>query len=72
MDVLDARTFGRAEIQVTGAPAFALWRSLYFTQLLSAKTKGSVGADWIRTQVTGRAVFEPVLKRTLTPAEAKP
>ena len=49
---------------VTGGPAFALWRSLYFTQLLSAKTKSSVMGDWVRTQYSGRDVWEPVLKRT--------
>merc|ERR1711924_525758 len=62
---------GRRPGAVTGAPAFALWRGMYFTQLLSPSTRWSVSADWIRTSFQGRDVNEPVLKRTMTPAESE-
>ena len=53
---------------VTGAPAFMLWRSLYFTQLLSASGRAKVSWDWIQTQFSGRNVVEPVLLRRDSPA----
>jgi hypothetical protein len=44
---------------------------MYFTQLLSPSTRWSVSADWIRSSLQGRDMNEPVLKRTMTPAESE-
>lgn len=60
---------GEDQRAVSGVPAFALWRSMYFTQLLSSTTRYAASADWIRTSLSGRDVNEPVLKRTQTPPE---
>lgn len=57
---------------VTGAPAFFLWRSLYWTKLLSTTSRLSLGADWIRAHWSGRDVVEPVLKRSPTIAAPRP
>ena len=67
----NTKVVGEDQRAVTGAPAFALWRGMYFTQLLSPSTRWSVSADWIRTSLKGRDVNEPVLKRTMTPAESE-
>jgi NADH:ubiquinone reductase (non-electrogenic) len=55
---------------VTGTPAFVLWRSLYWSKLLSTSTRFSLTADWIKALLSGRDVVEPVLKRRPTVAEA--
>jgi len=49
-----------------GTPAFVLWRSLYWTRLLSTSSRLSLAADWTRAQYSGRDVVEPVLQRTPT------
>merc|ERR1712094_126105 len=67
----NTKVVGEDQRAVTGAPAFALRRGMYFTQLLSPSTRWSVSADWIRTSFQGRDVNEPVLKRTMTPAESE-
>lgn len=54
------------EVGVTGQPAFVLWRSLYWSKLLSTSSRLSLGGDWIRAQLSGRDVVEPVLQRTAT------
>eukprot|EP00584_Thalassiosira_punctigera_P024347 CAMPEP_0172574364 /NCGR_PEP_ID=MMETSP1067-20121228/136663_1 /TAXON_ID=265564 ORGANISM="Thalassiosira punctigera, Strain Tpunct2005C2" /NCGR_SAMPLE_ID=MMETSP1067 /ASSEMBLY_ACC=CAM_ASM_000444 /LENGTH=593 /DNA_ID=CAMNT_0013366989 /DNA_START=59 /DNA_END=1841 /DNA_ORIENTATION=+ len=67
-DALGAPTVGRdgKEVALTGRPAFVLWRSLYWTKLLSASSRLSLGSDWMRARLSGRDVVEPVLKRTVT------
>ena len=67
----NTKVVGEDQRAVTGAPAFALWRGMYFTQLLSPSTRWSVSADWIRSSLQGRDMNEPVLKRTMTPAESE-
>ena len=51
---------------ITGTPAFVLWRSLYWTKLLSTTSRLSLLADWMKAQLSGRDVVEPVLKRRPT------
>jgi len=51
---------------LTGIPAFALWRSLYWTRLLSTSSRLSLSMDWLRSLSSGRDVIEPVLKRAPT------
>mmetsp|Transcript_2244 Transcript_2244/g.5538 ORF Transcript_2244/g.5538 Transcript_2244/m.5538 type:complete len:560 (+) Transcript_2244:136-1815(+) len=67
-DALGAPAVGREgdERAVTGKPAFVLWRSLYWTKLLSASSRLSLGGDWMRSTINGRDVVEPVLQRTAT------
>ncbi|KAL7470594.1 hypothetical protein ACHAXS_010843 [Conticribra weissflogii] len=57
---------------VTGTPAFLLWRSLYWTKLLSTSSRLSLGSDWIRAHWSGRDVVEPVLKRNPTVVLQRP
>jgi hypothetical protein len=45
-------------------PAFMLWRSLYWTKLLSTSSRLSLGGDWVKAKLHGRDVVEPALKRT--------
>lgn len=54
---------------LTGTPAFALWRSLYWTKLMSTSSRISLLADWVKSFVSGRDIVEPVLKRRPTMAE---
>jgi len=49
-----------------GTPAFVLWRSLYWTRLLSTSSRMSLAADWMKARYSGRDVVEPVLQRTQT------
>jgi len=51
---------------VTGTPAFVLWRSLYWTKLLSTSSRLSLLADWAKAHISGRDVQEPVLQRRQT------
>jgi len=54
---------------LTGAPAFVLWRSLYWTKLLSLRSRLSLSADWMKARFAGRDVVEPVLQRKPTIAQ---
>jgi hypothetical protein len=67
-DALGAEQVGKDgdERAVTGKPAFVMWRSLYWTKLLSTSSRLSLGGDWIKAQLHGRDVVEPVLQRTPT------
>jgi len=67
-DSLGAPTIGKDgnEVALTGRPAFVLWRSLYWTKLLSTSSRLSLGSDWIKAKLSGRDVVEPVLQRTVT------
>jgi len=51
---------------ITGAPAFVLWRSLYWTKLMSTNSRLSLAADWAKSVIAGRDIVEPVLKRRPT------
>lgn len=67
-DAIGAQQVGKDgdERALTGKPAFVLWRSLYWTKLLSTSSRLSLGGDWIKAQLHGRDVVEPVLQRTPT------
>ena len=54
------------ERALTGKPAFVLWRSLYWTKLLSTSSRLSLSGDWIKAKLHGRDVVEPVLQRANT------
>jgi NADH:ubiquinone reductase (non-electrogenic) len=71
-EAIGARTVGPNGDQraITGAPAFVLWRSLYWTKLLSTGTRFSLSADWMKSMFSGRHVEEPVLKRRATIIES--
>ena len=49
------------KITVEGAGAFALWRSLYFSQLMSMRNRAEVGFDWMRTASMGRDISTPYI-----------
>jgi len=44
------------KIQVQGVSAFAIWRSLYFSKLMSHRNRAQVMFDWGRTSVFGRDI----------------
>jgi len=45
-----------AATHVEGASAFAIWRSLYFSSILSTSNQAAVAFDWFRTFWFGRAI----------------
>mmetsp|Transcript_1990 Transcript_1990/g.4359 ORF Transcript_1990/g.4359 Transcript_1990/m.4359 type:complete len:564 (+) Transcript_1990:107-1798(+) len=51
---------------LTGLPAFVIWRSTYWTKLLSTSSRLSLASDWVKAKLHGRDVVEPVLKRAAT------
>jgi len=65
-DALGSQAIGKDgdERSLTGLPALAMWRSLYWTKLLSTSSRLSLGGDWINVFFNGRDIVEPVLKRT--------
>jgi NADH dehydrogenase FAD-containing subunit len=48
---------------VEGTGAFALWRSLYFSRLLSNRNKAQVIFDWFKASVFGRDISSPYVLR---------
>lgn len=67
-DALGTPTVGKngEERAIIGKPAFVLWRSLYWTKLLSSSSRLSLCGDWMKAKLHGRDVVEPVLKRAAT------
>jgi NADH:ubiquinone reductase (non-electrogenic) len=67
-DAIGAPTVGPKGDQraITGTPAFVLWRSLYWTKLLSTSSRLNLAMDWMKTHLSGRDIVEPVLKRRPT------
>lgn len=51
------------QLAVTGPAAFAMWRSLYWSKLLSNRSRMNLSMDWLKSMISGRDVVEPVLKR---------
>lgn len=47
---------------VEGTGAFALWRSLYFSRLLSNRNKAQVIFDWFKASVFGRDISSPFVR----------
>jgi len=43
-------------LQVEGGTAFLIWRSLYFTKLMSGRNKLQVAGDWLKTWLYGRDI----------------
>ena len=41
---------------VEGQPAFIIWKSLYFSKLLSTRNQAQVIFDWISTSLFGRDI----------------
>jgi NADH:ubiquinone reductase (non-electrogenic) len=44
---------------IEGTRAFALWRSLYFSRLLSQRNKVQVLFDWFKASIFGRDISSP-------------
>lgn len=72
-DVIGAESVGKDndQVGVTGFAAFAIWRSLYWSKLLSNNTRIGLSLDWIKTKIRGREIVEPVLKRQPTMQQHK-
>ncbi len=45
-----------AALHLEGGNAFAIWRSLYFTKLMSQKNRVHVSFDWLKTSMFGRDI----------------
>ena len=67
-DAIGAQSLGDEQQQrgLTGMPAFVIWRSTYWTKLLSTSSRLSLASDWVKAKLNGRDVVEPVLKRAAT------
>jgi NADH:ubiquinone reductase (non-electrogenic) len=48
-----------ANTLVQGESAFAVWRSLYFSKLMSSRNRYQVMCDWVCTSVYGRDISAP-------------
>ena len=51
------------QVSIEGAGAFAIWRSLYFSKLMSGRNQAQVGFDWIRTSLFGRDISSPYITK---------
>ena len=56
---------------VEGKSAFGIWRSLYFSKLLSGRNQAQVCADWGFTTLFGRDISNPRVVRVKEDGEAK-
>jgi len=45
---------GESNFKLMGAAGFALWRSVYFSKIMSARLRWCVASDWMRTAMFGR------------------
>ena len=50
------------QVKVEGTSAFAIWRSLYFSSLLSSRNQSQVAFDWIKGSMFGRDISTPAGK----------
>ena len=48
--------------RVEGSGAFAIWRSLYFSKLVSSRNQAQVLFDWAKAWVFGRDISTPFIK----------
>lgn len=53
LNILGGQNVGRV---VEGQPAFIIWKSLYFSKLLSTRNQAQVIFDWISTSLFGRDI----------------
>mmetsp|Transcript_20910 Transcript_20910/g.23881 ORF Transcript_20910/g.23881 Transcript_20910/m.23881 type:complete len:556 (-) Transcript_20910:136-1803(-) len=67
-DAIGAPTAGKDGDQrvITGSAAFVMWRSVYWTKLLSNSSRLHLSMDWLSSMLSGRDVVEPVLQRSPT------
>ena len=54
------------QVRVEGKSAFAIWRSLYFSKLMSARNQAQVAFDWAKSSVFGRDISTPIIPDTST------
>ena len=47
------------QVRVQGSSAFAIWRSLYFSKLMSIRNQAQVGFDWAKASFFGRDISTP-------------
>jgi hypothetical protein len=53
LNIIGGQNVGRV---VEGQPAFIIWKSLYFSKLLSTRNQAQVIFDWISTSLFGRDI----------------
>jgi len=49
------------QVRVEGTGAFAIWRSLYFSKLMSTRNQAQVGFDWLKVYLFGRDISTPFI-----------
>mmetsp|Transcript_26975 Transcript_26975/g.37375 ORF Transcript_26975/g.37375 Transcript_26975/m.37375 type:complete len:576 (-) Transcript_26975:145-1872(-) len=47
------------EPRIVGQSGFMIWRSVYFSMLLSARNRMAICGDWVRTYLFGRDITSP-------------
>lgn len=51
---------GAENINIVGMTGFALWRSVYFSKVMSYRSRYNIGTDWVRAVCFGRNVSSPL------------
>jgi len=57
----DAYPSADGQVRVEGTGAFAIWRSLYFSKLMSNRNQAQVGFDWLKVYLFGRDISTPFI-----------
>lgn len=67
-DAIGVPTVGKDGDQraVTGVAALAMWRSLYWSKVMSHSSRFHLSFDWTKARFAGRDVVEPPLRRSPT------
>lgn len=66
--LLDNYPTSNGQVRVEGSGAYAIWRSLYFSKLLSNKNQAQVLFDWTKASLFGREISTPfILLKNDTP-----
>jgi NADH:ubiquinone reductase (non-electrogenic) len=72
LELWDAYPAGAAaSTNVDGAPAFFIWRSLYFSSILSFNNQARVMHDWVKAAVFGRDISTPFVEGGRAPTGGK-
>eukprot|EP00747_Dinoflagellata_sp_TGD_P111348 gnl/TRDRNA2_/TRDRNA2_171205_c0_seq5.p1 gnl/TRDRNA2_/TRDRNA2_171205_c0~~gnl/TRDRNA2_/TRDRNA2_171205_c0_seq5.p1 ORF type:complete len:512 (+),score=94.90 gnl/TRDRNA2_/TRDRNA2_171205_c0_seq5:87-1622(+) len=58
------------QLRVMGSVGFFIWRSVYFSKLLSGRNRWAVASDWTKTEFFGRPVASSAQGTYMAPAPA--
>lgn len=57
----DVYPLNNAQVKMEGNSAFAIWRSLYFSKLMSGRNQAQVAFDWAKSSIFGRDISTPTV-----------